>query len=155
MDEQPPSYARALGDTRWDSIRSAPRRRWLVVAWVAAVGGAVGGALSGRAILVVVAIAVLAAVVALLRLSVRNMADLPEEWVDERVVAVRNRAYWLAYVTLSSLVAFVALVAWIAADASRMAWQPTADQLHAFLWGIFGLAIGLPSAVLAWTEPEV
>lgn len=83
------------------------------------------------------------------------MADLPEELIDERMRAVRDRQYRVAYTGLSAVMVVVLLVLWIAADAARVAWRPEAHHLEALFWGFMLTAISLPSMAVAWSEPEV
>lgn len=91
----------------------------------------------------------------LLKWAVRGMADLPEELIDERMNAVRNQRYRMAYAGLSSLAVVILLAMWIAADAGRIAWQPRAHHLEAVFWAFMFTAICLPSMLVAWTEPEL
>lgn len=139
----------------WSRARTPAARRVLTVVWILAVALVIALSVVGNPTGVVIGIALLVGSIALLRLSVASMADIPEELVDERIVAVRNRAYWLAYVIVSTAVALTGLAAWIAADAAATRWQPGPDQLQAFFWGVTGLTAGLPSAILAWTETEI
>ena len=83
------------------------------------------------------------------------MADLPEAYVDERMRQVRDRHYRLAYITLAGLIAPVLLALYIAADARLVQWRPQPRHLHALFWVVQIVAMTLPSALVAWNEPEV
>jgi hypothetical protein len=90
------------------------------------------------------------AVVYLLRRSVRTVADLPDEHLDERLLAVRDRTYVHAYRILSAVVVVALVVVSIAVDRTTI----TFHDVSALLWPVCLGAIGLPSAVLAWTSRD-
>lgn len=85
----------------------------------------------------------------LLRASVRVVADAPDELLDERLVAVRNRAYLIAYRWLAMIMFFVF---GFMAGVTESDGAPLTGEV---LW--FGAALlifvtaSLPSMVLAWT----
>lgn len=148
---------RELGDRRYDWVRSKMRRRLLVALWlvVTMAFGAVTVATGGNPFAVLAMLVPTAGVAYVLRRAVRGMADLPEELIDERMVAVRNRAYWLAYTVLGAVVTLGLVAAWIASDATRIEWRPGPAEFQAAMWTMLSLTVGLPSAVIAWSEPEV
>ncbi|NGP52745.1 hypothetical protein [Thioalkalivibrio sp. XN8] len=147
--------AAMLNDTRFDGWRAARRRRLLVVAAALAIALTVAAAWYGNNLLFLPALALAGGAWWLLRQVVRGMADLPDEFVDERIRSVRNEHYLYAYRALSGLVALATLAMYLAADATRVGWQPGADQLHALFWGVLLLAGMLPSMLLAWSQREV
>jgi hypothetical protein len=137
-----------LTDTRWDRLRTPQRRRALVVAFAAslAVVAAVFVAADawGLAALPLPVLAVFA-----LRRSVRTVADLPDEALDERLVRDRDRTYLHAYRILSGLTVVMLVVLQLVADHGTLGYY----DLGAAFWAVCLGAIGLPSAVLAWTDP--
>jgi len=44
---------------------------------------------------------------------------------------------------------------WIAADATRLSWQPQAHHLESLFWAVFFTSVVLPSMLVAWTEREI
>ena len=74
--------------------------------------------------------------------------------LDERQLQVRNVGYLNAYRGLGFLVVLFALYYYIAGDTGW--WLPTTEnERTAFFWGTWGVALTLPTAILAWTEPDI
>lgn len=101
----------------------------------------------------------LAAVMAmgmLLMPALLGTSDGADGELDERQLARRNAGYLNAYRLLAGTVTLAAIYAYIAADAERLRlWLPRTDnELNATFWGFWLLALTLPAAVIAWTEPE-
>jgi len=91
-----------------------------------------------------------------LRMSVRAMADLPEEYLDERQNQVRNRAYadayrWFVEATLTAAVITLLLYLFLSTD-DQLTVTFTFDGLAAAFFTFAGLAYTLPSMVLALRE---
>lgn len=156
VEKARPTAEQYLNDARYDWLRPLGRRRLLVVA-----AGAVIAALSlalwfdAPRVVSLILMAAGFGAYSLLKWSVRAMADLPEELIDERMNAVRNRQYRLAYSLLSSVTVVVLFSMWIATDASRIAWEPAARHLESLFWGFMFSSVCLPSMLVAWTEPEL
>lgn len=146
---------RWMRDTRFDALRPRARRRVLVMAAIGAIALVAAACLTDRAILVVLTLVPAWGAWWLLQRVVRGMADLPEAYVDERMRAVRDRAYRLAYVTLAGLVLPILVGLYIAADARLVQWRPEPRHLHTLFWVVQLTAMMLPSMFLAWNEPEV
>ena len=102
----------------------------------------------------------------LIRTAVRRVADLPDEDIDERQIALRDRTYLIAYRIAAATVLWVLLAAYIVADAA--ATRVVSASVEAWLasdlfFVLVTLLFFLPSAVLAWysederddDEPEV
>jgi hypothetical protein len=92
-----------------------------------------------------------------LRTAVRRVADLPDEEIDERQVALRDRTYLIAYRLLAVTVAWLVLAAYIVGDASatRVVSSSVADWIMAdAMFVVIPLVAFLPSAVLAWYAPD-
>lgn len=147
-----------MRDTRFDWMRTRGARRGIValmivmliampVAWMT---------LPSLAALGVVALA--AIVWWALRTSVRVVADLPEEYLDERQARVRDRAYvdayrWFAGITLAA--ATVALVWFVVVSIDdAVLVEVTWNGAMAVFWAFEGLALALPSMVLALRERD-
>lgn len=145
---------RQMTDTRFNRLRGRTGRRVLVgamaltialmpVAWVA------GGSLWGIASVVVGAILWWA-----LQVSVRTVADLPEEYLDERQERIRNRAYVEAYRILAAIAvlgASAGLLAFIVLGQDPDTWAVTLswNAVSAIFWVLTASALALPSMVLA------
>lgn len=140
---------RELTDTRWDPLRTPTARRALVVAFAAslAVTTAVFVAAGGWGL---VALAAPIAAVYLLRRSVRTVADLPDEHLDERLVAERDRTYVHAYRVLAAVTVVTVLTLQLVAERATLGFH----DVGAAFWLLTLGAVGLPSAVLAWTHPD-
>ncbi len=92
-----------------------------------------------------------------LRTAVRRVPDLPDEEIDERQVALRDRTYLIAYRILAVTVAWLVLAAYIVGDASatRVVSSSVADWIMAdAMFVVIPLVAFLPSAVLAWHAPD-
>lgn len=75
----------------------------------------------------------------------------PDETLDEREIAVRLRAYHLAYVIFNAAV-FVSLVALsFLVDLGKLS-AFSYSQVSALLWGVFLVGWTLPSTILAWID---
>ncbi len=88
-----------------------------------------------------------------LRTAVRRVPDLPDEEIDERQVALRDRTYLIAYRILAVTFAWLVLAAYIVGDASatRVVSTSVADWIMAdAMFVVIPLVAFLPSAVLAW-----
>jgi uncharacterized membrane protein YqjE len=149
--------SRMLGDTRFAALRTRRARIRLVaaetalvvatpVAWIAA--GAIAGLL-----VVMAAIGVQWA----LRRSIRVVADLPDEVLDERQRALRNAMYVEAYRYLAGIVVVMmsaGLVAFIVQADETDTWNVdlTWNWVMAAFWTVQLLALGLPSMAVAIGE---
>jgi hypothetical protein len=88
----------------------------------------------------------------LLRTSVRHVADSPDELLDERQIALRDRSYLHAYRWLAGILSFISLVFFVRVDLIE-------EKLVIERWFGFGtwyaalmLMATLPSAVVAWVD---
>lgn len=77
--------------------------------------------------------------------------------MDERQLQVRDRAFYRAYQWLSSLAGLWIVYETIARTAVRQwFWVPeTFEEYQAVVWGYLLVAMTLPSAIIAWTEPDL
>lgn len=83
-----------------------------------------------------------------------HYGNAPDEWLDERQVQVRNRAYRLAYAFISALLIILIGYLLLAPD---MGWSNLTNynQRSGLFYTLFAVVLILPSAILAWTESEV
>lgn len=84
------------------------------------------------------------------------LANAPDAQLDERQRYARDNAYRLAYAYASSAVMLALLYWYFASDIQKVKlWLPsTENELLATFWGFWLLLTTLPSAVLAWIEPD-
>jgi hypothetical protein len=148
------SAERLMSDTRYDGFRTRRARLLLVGGYLALLVLVPVAYVGINQFVGLVVVLVGAGVWALLRVSVRTIADLPDEHLDERQLAVRNESYVESYRYLSGTVAVagtVGLIAFIVNGTELDTWDVTLTwgaAISAF-WVFLGLALGLPSMVLA------
>jgi hypothetical protein len=91
-----------------------------------------------------------------LRVSTRTVAELPERFLDERQRAVRNRAYFFAYLILGWIVGAlltVGLVGFVlVSENDAVTLTTTWDQALGLVLSLTLLISLLPSMVVAWSE---
>jgi len=157
----------ALHERRWDPVRSRRARLGLVAIGAALVLLAVPAFLLSSAAGLAATVALVACWY-LLRRSLRELGDLPARALDERQVALRNRAYriaWKAFMGFFTLLlAFAAgLLYGISESTAGGEGAGPADPVElAFAIDVgFGVIVALagivsilPYAVLAWLEPD-
>lgn len=104
---------------------------------------------------------VIASFVALffLRRSVRVMADLPDEFLDERQLARRNASYVEAYRVFGGLVmvlATIGLIAFIVNADDNDVWQVELswEWMMAIFWTLELAALAVPSMVIATRDGD-
>ena len=149
-----------MADTQFASLRTRPARVALAVTMVALIViiplvWVLLGAIPGI-------IAVFVGVVGwwLLRMSVRLVADLPEEYLDERQIALRNRLYVDAYRWFAGLVVLLAsagLLAFIVLGEDPHTWHVALSYngIMGIFWMLEAAALSMPSIVLALRDREL
>ena len=104
----------------------------------------------------VTAIFVILAVVGgynLLRVSVRSIADAPDELLDERQIQVRNTSYRYAYYLMCYIVLALMLLMMFGPEVKLF--QPEGnDGSYLVIATLFAFA-SMPSMVLAWRERDI
>jgi len=145
-----------LSDTKWNWLRT-PRGLTVVIAvtflvvFVAPV--IVWFVDDGVGILPLVMVAGVFGVWFLLRRAVRLVADAPDDALDERLIAIRNRVYLSAFRALATVVPVMAaaLLVWAfqADDGGVLTLSLTWPQLNAVVWFLFGQILVWPSLALA------
>ncbi len=147
-----------MRDTRFDWMRTRRARRGIVALMIAMLIAMPVAWLTLPALAALGVIGLAAAAWWALRMSVRVVADLPDEYLDERQARVRDRAYldayrWFAGITL--LAATIALI-WfvIVSNDDLVVVELSWGGVMAIFWTFEGLALALPSIVLALREPD-
>lgn len=143
----------ALSTTKYPALYRRPVRRMLVTLYVLLLvllccstlfdgvkAQSYTEALAGIALLILYFV---------MRKSVRLIADAPAELLDERLIAIRDRTYVMAYRWL----AFVAggLIGMSIARDTAAVWEGSFFSLILF---VAMVVVGLPSMVLAWSLPS-
>lgn len=119
---------------------------------VAAGSGAFDAQIAPSVQAVIAGIAAWTGVCVLSRMSRHwQWGQAPDETLDEREIAVRLRAYHMAYVLFNAAV-FLSLVALsFLVDLNKLSSFNYA-QVSALLWGVFLVGWTLPSTILAWID---
>lgn len=148
---------RILADTSYDRLRSRRALLALVITYTAVtvvipVCWIAVGSLAG-----VLAIVAWIPVYLLLRVAVRSQADLPDEVLDERMRAERDRVYVGAFRLVSTVVFLAANVAFVAVAFGDEDASITFDynSVSAVYWALLSLLLGAPSLVLAMRQRQL
>lgn len=89
----------------------------------------------------------------LLRVSVRSIADAPDELLDERQIQVRNTSFRYAYFLMGYIVIALMLLMMFGPDVQMF--QPEGnDGSYLVIATLFAFA-SMPSMVLAWREKDI
>jgi MFS family permease len=120
------------------------------VAIVANFAGAIAGVIGGALMIAGIAAACYG-VITLLGRTFVNAPNIRDAALDERQRARRNDALVRAYPVVGMFTA-VSLLYVMAGYAWPLVRNYTV--IEALFWGVFLLAISLPSAIIAWTEPD-
>lgn len=155
-----------MHDTKWDVIRTARSQKVLVILGVFSIIAAPtlfwfeDFIKPGIGILAVIPIFL---IWWLLRLSVRLVADAPDEYLDELQVRQRDRTYLHAFRILAGLVSVLAVALMIlvismdyesigSIDYYKI--SLTFGQVNAVIWLILGSVVLTPNLVLAWNQSK-
>ena len=146
---------RSQSDVKFNSLRTRKARRRLVVLWVILFVGEMLTALLENSVGVFVSAAITVFLLwgyFAIRTSVRHVADTPDELLDERQIAVRDRSYLNAYRIISSIFVVASLGISLALDMgahlkNSINWTDSTPLVSICL-----LVAVLPSLVLAWTD---
>ncbi len=148
-----------MRDRRYDRLRTPTARRVLVavvvvgILTIAAVTLSVG-MLAAQPVILVTIVAFL-----LLRVSVRAVADLPEQYLDERQLTLRYQVHQTAYFVLglaAMLATGAGIVAYIAMrkDPGSDVVTLTDNHVNALFYVAAALVITLPTMILALRDAE-
>lgn len=143
-----------MTDTRFNWLRGRTGRRTLVVAMAVTIALVPVAWVAGGSLWGIVSVCVAALLWWALRISVRTVADLPAEFLDERQERVRDRAYVEAYRILAAIAvvgASAGLLAFIVLGQDPDTWSVTLswNAVSAIFWTLTAAALALPSMVLA------
>ncbi|MEL6447768.1 MAG: hypothetical protein AAFQ62_07500 [Pseudomonadota bacterium] len=138
-------------------LRSQRARRWLVVVAGAAIILSTASRLADWPFLALPAILVFLASWVGLRIAVRKIIDLPDQYIDERMRERRGIAYRHAYAGIGALLSVI-MLAHIALTllAKYQGWPSMTGEVWFELsfTMVFSMMI-LPNAVYAWTERDI
>ena len=146
---------KSQSDTRFNFLRTRQSRRWMIGALtVLTILVALSSALPTKASSYVGTLGGLLLLVGylLIRTSVRHIADSPDELLDERQIALRDRSYLHSYRIISSVFALALVALFIRIDLSETAFE-ISDWWGTGTWfSLIMLMAGLPSMVVAWLD---
>lgn len=151
---------RSLTDQRPTRLRDQVVRRWLVVIYglllVAMAGLVLITGVKLRTYLQPLVYIGLIYLYLTLRRAVRHISDAPNELLDERLIAIRNEAYLIAYRYLGGLTILLYLFGLLGMGGQSAQLQGSWFESALFYIGSswLMLAAGLPAMVLAWTLPS-
>ena len=155
-----------LNNKRFNWLRSQRNRRILVVSQAVFLALTASGSYytpfkewfggdSLIPLLVLIAIILLSlSGFSLLRVSVRGIAEAPDELLDERQKAVRNSNYRYSYLFLGYVVIAFLIVLSIGPEVRPFAVGERGDAGLVYISLLFTMA-SLPSMVMAWRERDI
>lgn len=148
---------KVMSERRFQWARTKVARRVLVVVGaLLSVGIIPAFAQGGNIVGAVVTIAAFSSW-GLVRISIRQVADLPERFLDERQRIVRDRAYVRAYLILGWIVGGLVTIGFIvfvfASENDAATFTTTWQQTIGVVLSITLLISFLPNMVVAWSDP--
>lgn len=146
---------KSQSDTRFNFLRTRQSRRRMIGALtVLTILVALSSALPTKASSYVGTLGGLLLLIGylLIRTSVRHIADSPDELLDERQIALRDRSYLHSYRIISSVFVLALVALFIRIDLSESAFE-ISDWWGTGTWfSLIMLMAGLPSMVVAWLD---
>jgi hypothetical protein len=146
---------KSQSDTRFNYLRTRSSRRWMIASIsVLTALVALSPALPAKASSYIAALGGLLLLIGylLIRTSVRHIADSPDELLDERQIALRDRSYLHSYRIISSVFALAMVALFIQIDLSEDTFDISKWWGAATWFSIMMLMAGLPSMVVAWLD---
>ena len=155
-----------MNDTKWDGIRTSRAQRILVMLGVISLIASPvifwfeDYLKPGIGILTIIPIFL---IWWLLRISVRLVADAPDEFLDELQLQQRDRTYLHSFRILAGVSSAIAVTLMIVVismdvvtvgDVERYRLDLTFGQVNAVVWAILGSIILVPNLVLAWRQSQ-
>ena len=155
-----------MNDTKWDGIRTSRAQRILVALGVISLIASPvvfwfeDYLKPGIGILTIIPIFL---IWWLLRISVRLVADAPDEFLDELQLQQRDRTYLHSFRILAGVSSAIAVTLMIVVismdvvtvgDVERYRLDLTFGQVNAVVWAILGSIILVPNLVLAWRQSQ-
>ena len=149
-----------MHDTQYDRLRSPRMRQILAVALLIAISLVAVLFWLGLSLAATLTLIVGVGLWMLLRVAVRTIADLPDEYLDERLAQVRDRSYLESYrvfATVAILVPMAGMLWFIVTGSAPDAVDITVsmDHFQAVFWLFLGLSMSLPSIVVALRESDI
>lgn len=149
-----------MRDTKYDRLRSPRMRQVLAVALLAAIGAVTVSFWMGHTLIATLILLLGVSLWMLLRVAVRTIADLPDEYLDERLAQVRDRSYLESYRVFAIVAILVPMVGmlWFIGTGSApdgVDFTVRFDQFQAVLWLFLGLSLSLPSVFVALRESDI
>lgn len=146
---------KSQSDTRFNFLRTRKSRRLMIAALTTlTILVAFSSALPTKASSYVGTLGGLLLLIGylLIRTSVRHIADSPDELLDERQIALRDRSYLHSYRIISSVFALALVALFIRIDLSETTFE-ISDWWGTGTWfSLIMLMAGLPSMVVAWLD---
>jgi hypothetical protein len=146
---------KSQNDTRFNFLRTRKSRRLMIAALtVMTILVAISSAFPTKASTYVGTLGGLLLLIGylFLRTSVRHIADSPDELLDERQIALRDRSYLHSYRIISSVFTLLLIALFIRIDLSENAFE-ISDWWGTGTWfSLIMLMAGLPSIVVAWLD---
>jgi len=146
---------KSQSDTRFNFLRTCKSRRIMIAALsLLTVLVALSSALPAKASSYIGTLGGLLLLVGylLIRTSVRHIADSPDELLDERQIALRDRSYLHSYRIISSVFALALVALFIRIDLSESAFEISNWWGTGTWFSLIMLMAGLPSMVVAWLD---
>jgi hypothetical protein len=152
---------------RWDAqLRGigvhAPRgtRRWLATGYLVCVAADPAAALlvpdTAAKMVWFVDLIVALVLLGVMRSAIRDVADAPDDALDEMLTRIRNSYRSRAYRLLAICVAMGCVVLTIpTAPAFGITLTLTNGIVQAVIWPLFLLCVGLPTLLASWSLPDL
>ncbi len=151
---------KSLNDNRHSALRSQTNRRWLVsltsIALIAMTLTTFIPQPKVRSYLDILLMAIVLVAYFQLRKSVRNVADAPDELLDERQISVRNAGYLHAYRYLAAIGLIYFFVYYFSSQTEffKLTLGLEISNLTQVFFSYCMWGACLPSMVLAWLMPS-
>jgi hypothetical protein len=88
-----------------------------------------------------------------LRISVRGIADAPDELLDERQIKVRDTSFRYAYYAMGYLIAGLLIL--VLSGPELKLFEPEGNDGSFLIISMLFLCAALPSMILAWRERDI
>ena len=88
-----------------------------------------------------------------LRISVRGIADAPDELLDERQIKVRDTSFRYAYYAMGYLIAGLLIL--VLSGPELKLFEPEGNDGSFLIISMLFLSASLPSMILAWRERDI
>ena len=88
-----------------------------------------------------------------LRISVRGIADAPDELLDERQIKIRDTSFRYAYYAMGYLIAGLLIL--VLSGPELKLFEPEGNDGSFLIISMLFLSASLPSMILAWRERDI